>query len=263
MDIVEVWAGVGLGVVAVALAVLFHLRSNRDPKPGYWVRAEQLVGEGAGVGVDEIVITFAGERVPNVWRTKVGLSNAGNGELDSDAIAATDPLRLVLGPRTKVLGDPVVRSTQHVDFDWEPLDDDGIGLVFDFMNPGAAALVEVVHTGRPQPRILGEIKGVPRGFRYKGALSRGRTGEGIRFRGVGSEVRLWAVVALATVVAGLTIMLVALESSSSNSELAWRLAVAVGGGLAILGSPIVRWLAWDLSTIPPPALFDLDAEGTI
>ncbi len=257
MDIVGLWSGVGLGVVAVALAVFFHRRSNRDPKPVYWVRAEQLVGESAGTDLDEIVITFAGERVPNVWRTKVGLYNAGRRELDGDAIAATDPLRIVLGPRTKVLGLRVVGATPHVNLRCEQRDETEIGVGFDFMNPKAAALVEVVHTGKPDPKVSGTIKGVGGAYRYKGPLATVP-------RLFPEAFPWWLSLALAPVPLVASVIVAAQVEADGVliQDPVWgSLGAATLLGVSV-GLLMEGWEAWRVSRCPK-ALIEFEAEGTI
>lgn len=165
------WVGAVLGLLGVALAVVFYIRSKRNPKLAYQTSEFSVVGIEARFP-DELEIRFAGTHVNRVTSSRLVLWNAGNTTLNGEQIVAADPLRIEV-PDGLILRATIAQSTRNVNGGQLIMPNDrhdSVLLSFDYFDPADGFAVEVIHTGpRGDLRCCGTVKELPNGITRLGA----------------------------------------------------------------------------------------------
>lgn len=158
-------AGVVIGVLGVAVAVVLHRRAKRLPRV-LWAANGNVVVDPGNEGAIEI--RFFGEPVERVVRTQVTIWNAGYGTLRSDDIPRKDPLRVVMS-EADVLAVRAEGPTLANEVSCQPPDETGsIPISLAYLDPGQQILVDVTHTGdRRGAHVEGSVIGSGRVSVYK------------------------------------------------------------------------------------------------
>jgi hypothetical protein len=165
------WVGTSITVFATLLSIWFYIKGNKRPIPTATRSTRRLVGGPGQALPSNVEIRYDDKIVPRIARTLVSFWNAGNATLQGADIVDKDPLHLQYGKSTKVLSVTVLRTTRSVlgvRAVASPHDARMVDLNFDYLDPQDGALIEILHTGTGSPKLLGTIKGVPKGFRQRG-----------------------------------------------------------------------------------------------
>ena len=164
------WVGSALGVIgivsAIIMAFLFRSRSRIRAQ----VNSLQLLGHNH-VLPKELEFVFKGTRVPNVTLSHVAIWNMGNTTLRRDQIVASDPLRIVTSAGSTVLEVTILQRTRDVnDFSCAVrlTATNEVECGFDYLDPRDGVLVRLIHTGDEKVRVVGTLRGVPKGVWVSG-----------------------------------------------------------------------------------------------
>lgn len=161
------WLGVAFGAVGIILAVYFYRRTILGARLVYQKRALRLIGKDKGELPAEVEIRFRGRIVERLTKTFVVLWNSGRLTVDGSQIVGGDPLRVEFAEGSEILEARVLRSTRPVN--GIRLEDFGqLGkavIAFEFLDAGDGAVLEFLHTSSERfPKILGSVKGIPKGI---------------------------------------------------------------------------------------------------
>lgn len=165
----EGWFGTAVGLVGIALAIVFYVRSKGSARLAYQYDHAMLVGGRGAVFPEELEIRFAGSVVPRVTASRVVVWNCGDRTINGIDVVSDDQLRVELPEGARILSHSVVRQTREVN-GWAIVSSDNrLGLSFDFVDPGDGISIEVLHTeSGGDVEVTGTIRGIPAGVRDYG-----------------------------------------------------------------------------------------------
>ncbi len=166
------WLGTILGVLGLAAAVLFYLRSRKVSRLAFQHDVITLVGASGAAFPDEVEIRFSGDIVPRVTADRIVLWNDGNTTLGASQIVESDPLRAELKEDSSLLKVSALKCSREVNGcsvgrckDSQRIAD----IHFDFLDPGDGIAFEILHSGSPRDLdILGTLRGMPSGIKNYG-----------------------------------------------------------------------------------------------
>ena len=161
------WIGVLIGIVSLFIGVLLAYAFRARSRLAARTNTLELVGPNA-VLPHEIEFLFRGNKVPNVTMSRIAIWNSGNTTLKGDQIVSTDPLRIVTSPGSKILESTIRACTRDVnDFSCSIRSDlmNEAECRFDYLDSGDGALIQIIHTGDSKVKVLGTLRGVPKGIR--------------------------------------------------------------------------------------------------
>lgn len=123
----------------------------------------------------ETTISFAGQVVDRVNRTRVVVWNAGTSPIQNESVVPHDPLHLAMDKSSKVLRvDRVKPSRASTLFTAEKSShaDNQVEISFHFLEPGDSAVFDILHTGtRFEPLSSGTILQHQNGLENRGESS--------------------------------------------------------------------------------------------
>jgi hypothetical protein len=166
------WLGSILGVLGLAAAVLFYLRSRKVSRLAFQHDVITLVGASDAAFPDEVEIRFSGDIVPRVTADRIVLWNDGNTTLGASQMVESDPLRAELKEDSSLLKVSALKCSREVNGcsvgrrkDSQRIAD----IHFDFLDPGDGIAFEILHSGSPiDLKILGTLRGMPSGIKNYG-----------------------------------------------------------------------------------------------
>jgi hypothetical protein len=166
------WLGTIFGVLGLATAIIFYLRSRRVSQLAYQYDEVTLLGASEAAFPNEIEIRFSGAQVPCVTASRFVLWNAGNITLRGSDIVAGDPLRIELEKQGSILKLSTLKVTRDVNaikIMKRPGADGIADIRFDYLDPGDGIALEALHSGGGRNlRLKGTLRGVPKGARSYG-----------------------------------------------------------------------------------------------
>lgn len=152
-----------LGVIGIALAVIFYIKGKRERLPCYAVRSFNILDESA-TSLPKLQVTYEGVSVKQLTATKLAFWNAGSETIDRNHIAEADPLRLALSDENEFLFARVISQSIPANRVAATIDDENrktVYLSFDFIDKGQGAVFMLLHTDPSgDVELRGTIKGV-------------------------------------------------------------------------------------------------------
>jgi len=166
------WLGTIFGILGLAAAIIFYLRSRRVSRLAYQYDEITLLGASGAAFPNEIEIRFSGAQVPCVTASRFVLWNAGNITLRGSDIVAGDPLRIELEEAGSILKLSTLKVTRDVNA-FSVMQRSGADRIadiqFDYLDPGDGIALEALHSGgRRELKLKGTLRGVPMGARNYG-----------------------------------------------------------------------------------------------
>lgn len=169
------WLGSILGVIGLAAAIVFYLRSRKRTRLAFQHDEVSVVGGGSAIFPSELEIRFADEIVPRVTSDRIVFWNAGNTTIGGSQIVDSDPLRIKLPAGESILKASVIKVSREVNScKVVPTAQSGssANIEFDFLDPGDGLSFEILHTGaRHAAELVGTVRGMPSGIVDYGRLS--------------------------------------------------------------------------------------------
>jgi hypothetical protein len=154
--------GAVVGVIGVILAYSFKSKSRLAAQ----TNTLELIGRNA-ILPNGIEFLFRGNKVPKVTLSRVAIWNIGNTTIEGKQIVTSDPLRIVISQGSDVLEATVrsrTREVNHVSCTSRPGAANEVECRFDYLDPGDGALIQLIHTGNDIVKVLGTLRGVPKGI---------------------------------------------------------------------------------------------------
>lgn len=168
------WVASLIGLAGLVIGFIFFVKSRARPRLVYQRRALQLIGSAEPALPGEVEVSYKGVTVPRLTATYIVLWNAGIPTVRGSDVVASDPLRFVFPPGTRVLQARVVKATRPVigfDVTANPNAPNEALLTFDFLDIRDGAVVEILHTSEERyPQVQGTIRGLPEGLRDWGRV---------------------------------------------------------------------------------------------
>jgi hypothetical protein len=160
------WLGTAIGLIGIIIGVVVAYAYKARPRLAARKNTLELVGANA-VLPDEIEFLFRGNKVPKVTMSRVAIWNIGNTTVHGGQIVASDPLRIITSAESTILDATIRQRTRSVN-DFSCVLRQGttneIECRFDYLDPGDGALIQVIHTGDDELKILGTMREVPKGI---------------------------------------------------------------------------------------------------
>lgn len=155
-----------IAIASFIAAVIFYKKSRRDKIPYYSV-IKQTIIENSTPLLHSLSVNFNGIAQPFITVVKIAFWNHGAETIAIEDIAEAKPLVIVVDEGVNVLNAKVLKSTDDANqFGLGEMhkQEDGstvIPIIFDFLDQGDGALVQVVHNGDEKTPVWveGRIKG--------------------------------------------------------------------------------------------------------
>jgi hypothetical protein len=179
----EGWFGAVVGIIGIALGVIFFVKSQRRAKLAYQYNEVTLIGGTEAAFPAEVEVRFNGVAVPRITASTLFFWNSGQRTIRGEEIVASDPLRVQFAQETLVLKSSILKATREVNgVRAESISSEAhkVQITFDFLDPGDGVALEILHSGGgSQFKVLGTIRGIPKGITNHGgavwfAARRGR-----------------------------------------------------------------------------------------
>jgi hypothetical protein len=152
-------ASIVLAVLALPGAYFVGRRTRQRPCMRYAVDHDVLVEPEDGLLAEGLSLQFEGAEIKRASRTYVAFWNDRGDTINGSDQVSTDSLRIRLASGDIALQARVrFRSREQIDIRVIP-DGQEVRLPFDFLDEGDGAVIEVLHSGKTQPDLVGTIRG--------------------------------------------------------------------------------------------------------
>jgi len=162
------WLGSIIGIIGIVIGIYLYYSSRIRAKPVYQFQSRKLIGRPKGVLPDEVEIYFNKQLVSNLRLSYIVFWNAGTMSISGSDIVQLDPVRIELEPGSEILKikiSKVSRSVINFDVIKDNIQPHIANISFDYLDPNDGATLEILHTGESiNPKVLGTIKGIPKGL---------------------------------------------------------------------------------------------------
>lgn len=156
--------GLSLGVLGIALAIIFYLKSQRISKLRYDLYSHSLV-EGLSTALDDLEVIYKGEKQDRITVTRFVFWNAGTETIRKNDLT-NDIFRIACSPEIKILDQKIVtiaKVTNEISLCSLLTDEEdcSIPVIFDYLDTHDGAVIQIVHNGHVSNRFVlkGSIKG--------------------------------------------------------------------------------------------------------
>jgi len=247
------WVSSAIGLISLLVALVIYRSSVVGARPTYQRRALRLIGGDEKALPQQVEIPYGGQPVDRLTKTYVVLWNSGKSLLRGSDVVPEDPLRCEFSQGSRILDARLVKTTRLANKFSLELSPDAPHksiLAFDYLDPLDGAVVEFLHMDANRfPRILGTIKGVPRGCQDWGRLRAFNSDSRFRLNRRGTLKALISVaiilgVAVATfgVVAPDPALRLVFDSKQPTSPSTYRLMLMVMGEMYIIPGLLLVWM---------------------
>lgn len=169
------WLGSILGVLGLAVAIVFYLRSKGRTCLAFQHDEVSIVGGSSATFPAELEIRYSDKIVPRVTSDRIVLWNAGNTTIGGSQIVESDPLRMELPLDESILKATVIKVSREVNACRViPVEQQmsRAEIKFDFLDPGDGLAFEILHTGaKSASELMGTLRGMPNGISDYGRVS--------------------------------------------------------------------------------------------
>jgi hypothetical protein len=179
------WMDSLISLMSILVAIVVYLRSRNHPVIAYEIQSviflrdagasAEKTSKGKNLSIyrsglpEGVEVFWYGMRVDQLVRSSVILWNSGSQTFRKADLVSSDPLRLELSSG-RILAARITAVTRAVN-GFSVLAQESsppMALInFDYLDPGDGATIELVHTSKTSPALLGSIRGLPRGPRAK------------------------------------------------------------------------------------------------
>lgn len=149
--------------ISLFVAIILYFKGKKIKKPRVAIHSINLLRDTAEK-IDGLEILFSGESIPNVTVTKLAIWNQGNDTINGDDIAHGDPLIIKSKGDFIILDSKIIfiKNESNVIKLQEIETGKQIALLFDYLDYGEGAVIQILHTGNSSEDIefSGTVKGV-------------------------------------------------------------------------------------------------------
>lgn len=168
------WVGSVLGLIGLPLAIYIYVIGKRRSELSYQLREFSVVGGLSAKFPDELIIHFNNIKVDKITSTELVIWNSGNTTINGYDIVEIDPLRLKCNEGS-ILKIEILRSTRNVIFPNFTLKENEYRVGFDYLDHNDGFVAQIIHSGpKKNIKIIGSIKGMPKGINYLGINFNGK-----------------------------------------------------------------------------------------
>lgn len=166
------WVGIVIGLIPGLIGWTYY-RSRQGAQLAYHYWTSRVLGGKDHKLPEPVKITFRDEPIENLCRSLVLIWNNSDKTIKGENIVESDPLRIDLGEKAKVVDSRIVKSTRSVNscqVDLQLTPDDVMWaqpvVRFDYLDAGDGLVIEIFHTDWGKAPVLrGSIREMPRGFK--------------------------------------------------------------------------------------------------
>jgi len=159
------WVGSILGILGIALAIWFYLKSIKAPKLTVQIETSRMIGWGNHDDLPKTVeVTYQNVKVPRISKVLIRIWNSGTSTLERNLIPVVDQLRIELASKnSQILMSSVIKQSKLANNFRIQISPNNQGLLlinFDYFDPGEGALIGILHTDfESNPIFKGTVKG--------------------------------------------------------------------------------------------------------
>jgi hypothetical protein len=153
-----------LGVLSIAAAIFFYLRSKRVRRLVYATSGVTLRAP-SRPEFQKLALVYEGQRVPRLTVTDVLVWNSGTETVPGRDVSSVDPLRIEVPEGSQIFECIVTKSTREAvgaAVAVDPSMPAAPRLVFEFLDPNGGFALQVVHTAE-KPEML-VVRGTAQGI---------------------------------------------------------------------------------------------------
>lgn len=188
------WVGSLIGIASIAGALVVYFLTRQRTSLSYAYIGEHLLGSSSDTLPQQITVQFSGNPIPRLTRSIVVLWNSGEKTILGDDNVQSDSLRFQVGTDGEILSLAVLKASRDVnDFRVRkpsPHAPNEAVAEFNFFDAKDGVVVEILHTSEARrPSVVGTIRGLPKGLRSMGRVTRSRALKGRR--GPETSARVW------------------------------------------------------------------------
>jgi hypothetical protein len=238
------WFGSALGILGILAAIVTYKLSQQRALPAYQQRGLALLGHNKTELPSEVEVRYRSRAIPRLTKSVIVFWNAGEKTIHGQDIVSSDPLRIETCEPSEVLSSVIIQSSRDaINFKIGlPSKGNSIPIVFDYLDSGDGAVIEVLHTSTTRTcTIRGTIRGVPAGVQDFGGMLESRGLPAILSRIPSRRGLLWAVFVVGAVVTAFGAAVPVVEFRQLNDELAPRLSIIGAGSLYVFGAGFLLW----------------------
>jgi hypothetical protein len=222
------WIGSLLGATGIAVAVLTYLWTRQRSLLVYQRDGNRLLGGSKSELPRDVTVLYQNDPISALSRSVVVMWNAGEKTIGRADLATTDPLRVEVGDKYRILSASVVGvSRPVVEFACAQSGaPHTANLAFEFLDTHDGAIVEILHTDDEDNLVVaGTVRGIPKGLKYLGrtiALQPARSMRQIKFAG-GTMIVLGLVAAALAIFASADLLAWPFKAEGTSAEYFMRL----------------------------------------
>lgn len=159
------WLGIIIGALSLIFAYVFYLRSRQFSQLYYLLGEAELISPVGLPFSQGLEVRYRGNVVPRVTTMSLGIWNAGTTTIRGSDIVEADMLKIQFPADAKILQSSVEAETRTVNkAEIKQVADNKLFIEFDFLDPGDAFRIQLVHSEIPgSAQLTGTIRGLPLG----------------------------------------------------------------------------------------------------
>ncbi|MGW9531024.1 hypothetical protein ACWHAM_25625 [Paenibacillus terrae] len=96
--------------------------------------------------------------------------NSGNQVIERNDISSIEPLRIGVKGNSQIIDAKLLKTCREANNIRVTSDNEQAKLTFDYLNPNDGCVIEIIHTSKKRPFIVGEIKGISKGITNYGDI---------------------------------------------------------------------------------------------
>lgn len=145
----------GVGIIGILVGIISYFKSRKVKLPCYTTRSTNIVRDLVNK-FESVEMFYAGQPIENMTVTKIAFWNSGNETLNSQDIAAADPLKIHVKNDSKILdAKTLYQKNQANKFELSSAEKGSdICLRFDYVDKYEGAVIQIIHTGKSNRDVV-------------------------------------------------------------------------------------------------------------
>ncbi len=150
-----------VGIIAIIIAVIFFLRSQKARKPTFFIKSYNLLSDFSSK-LDKLQILYGNTGIKNLTVSRIAFWNDGAETIEASNIVEADPLRIEGGGDCDILDAYIIQENNKANkFKVELANSKLVKILFDYLDKGEGGVIQLIHTGKGSSEI--ELKGLVKG----------------------------------------------------------------------------------------------------
>lgn len=155
-------AGIAASLIGIPVAFILARKSRQRPQLRYAVDFNTILSTDDKLFDRGLKMTLGDKRIDSISRTRVALWNHHGDTIERSDNLESDRLRLNFDREDSVLQSRVLRESRPqiaLSATFEERNASIVDISFDFLDAEDGGIIEVIHQGTVEPKLLGTIKG--------------------------------------------------------------------------------------------------------